>query len=293
MPLLRIYLDVASLTPASFASTLTLLLLPPETHDRIKRYHFPADRYLSLGSALLQRWIICTHYSSHRTLSSVPLKTDPSSGRPSHAATGPLRDTLGVEDYNTTHHRPPPGERCIVALSALTSATPERKRRVGVDIVPTSHRSDGGDFVETFCGDGGAAGAAGVFTPLEIATIMAHESIQERVRCLYLFWALKEAYTKAIGMGVVMDLTRVEFRGVRIFEGQRWRGAEIWVDGVDESGKWYLEVSFMRGVLGGEGDGFYIAICCEREGITEEDMEGEWREVDLVEDIVKPWGGAA
>jgi phosphopantetheinyl transferase len=265
-----------------------LSLLPTETHARIERYHFPTDRHLALGSALLQRWIICTHYASYCTLSSAPLQTDPASGRPSHAATGPFRNTFGIDDYNITHHKSPPEERCIVALSALSSATPERKRRVGVDIVPTCHRSDGSDFVVTFCGDGGAAG---VFTPLEIDTIMAHGSVRERVRCLYLFWALKEAYAKAIGVGVVMDLTRIEFRGVRIFEGQRWRGAEIWVDGVAESGKWYLEVSFMRGILG-EGDGFYLAICCEKEGLTDKDLEGEWREMGLVEDIVKPWGGA-
>jgi phosphopantetheinyl transferase len=287
MPLLRLYLDVSNLAVQQFSQILPLL--PSSTHGSIQRYHFPSDRNLSLGSALLQRLLICTHYRGYPTLSSVPILREKDSGRPYHAVTG---NGQCVEDYNVSHHNPrldcgEGNERCLVVLAAIVSPTPGRRRRVGVDIVPTSYRRPGAEgFVDTFCGED----HAGVFTAYERGVVMAHE---DKVRWLYLLWALKEAYTKAVGVGVVMDLTRVEFRGLEEFTGERrWRGAEVWVDGKREE-KWYLEVSFLPGRMGGENEGFFVAVCCERDAMAEGDEDGEWREVDLVREIVEPWGGGA
>ncbi|KAA8895717.1 hypothetical protein FN846DRAFT_320170 [Sphaerosporella brunnea] len=283
MPLLRHYLDVSTLTHSQF--TLLLPLLPPQTQTSITRYHFPEDRSLSLGSALLQRHLICAHYAQYTTLRSAPLSRDPLSGRPFHTA------GAGVADYNVSHHSPrleypSGGERCIVALAAIVGAE-AWGRRVGVDVVPTTHRRDGAEeFVDTFCG----ADHAGVFTAYERAVVMAQPGIEGRVRRLYLLWALKEAYTKAIGVGVVMDLTKIEFRGLEGMVGERWTGAEVWVDGRREE-RWYLEVSFLPGRKGGEGVGFWIAVCCDRAALAEGDEGGEWKEVDLLEEIVKPYGG--
>ncbi|KAI5852315.1 hypothetical protein BZA05DRAFT_41624 [Tricharina praecox] len=284
MPLLRLYLDVSTLTPSGFATALSLL--PPAVHPSITRYHFPSDRALALGSAFLQRYVICTHYAAHTTLSSVPLHRDPANGRPYHGAVAGTGQLDGVEDYNTSHHNPRQefpagGERCLVAVAALVTRTPQRKRRVGVDVVPTAYTRCGAEeFVETFCGGGGTE--AGVFTAMEVEWVLRASDTVERVRGVYLLWALKEAYTKAVGVGIVGELTRVEFRGLEGWHGQeRWRGAEVWVDGEDESKRWYTE-----------GEGFFLAICCEREALVEGDIEGEWKELDLETDITGPWGAA-
>lgn len=171
-----------------------------------------------------------------------------------------------------------------MAVAALLSPVPSSAHRVGVDVVPTHHRADGAeDFVNTFCGE---EDAAAVFTPREIRIIMEYPTLAERVRCVYLHWALKEAYTKATGVGIVDDLTRIEFRGVRFGWEERWTGASVWVDGVDMSSEWYLEVSFMPGRTA-PGEGFYLAVCCSREAVGEEDLEGEWKELRL-EDIANP-----
>ena len=295
MPLLRLYLDVSTLTPTAFTTSLSLL--PDVVHPAITRYHFPSDRSLALGSALLQRYLICTHYPQHTTLRSVPLHRDPANGRPFHGAIAGDGQVEGVEDYNTSHHNPRQeypggGERCLVAVAALVTETPERKRRVGVDVVPTAYtRSGAEEFVETFCGGGGKD--AGVFTEREVQWALRASETAERVRNVYLLWALKEAYTKAVGVGIVGELTRVEFGGLEGWDRQkRWRGAEIRVDGEDDGAKWYLEVSFLEGKMGGEGEGSFLAICCEREALVEGDMEGEWRELDLETDIAGPWGDA-
>jgi len=298
MPLLRLYVDVSTVAPSVFDSALSLL--PAAVHPSITRCHFSSDRALALGSALLQRYLICTHYRHHTTLGSVPLHRDPANGRPYHGAVAieepDGQRAHGVEDYNTSHHNPRQdypagGERCLVAVAALVTATPERRRRVGVDVAPTTYaRSGAEEFVETFCGDAGSE--AGVFTAAEAQWAMRASATVERVRNVYLLWVLKEAYTKAVGVGIVGDLTKIEFRGLEGWDGQkRWRGAEVWVDGEDESERWYLEVSLLEGKMGGEGEGFFLAVCCEREALVEGDMEGEWRELDLETDITGPWGG--
>lgn len=298
MPLERVYLDVALLPPATYAAGLRAL--PPESRTKVVRYHFAADRRLSLGSALLQRWLLCRHYAPYASLAYVRIRIDPVSGRPSHAEPALLlRNGSGaVVDYNASHHRPAAGQRCIVALGALTAdagegAGAELGPQIGVDVVPTTHdRGDAQVFVDTFCD---AEGDARVFTAHEIATITAHASLADRVRCLYLVWALKEAYTKAVGTGMATDLTRIEFRHVTLFDPRRrWRDAQLWIEGIDQSPAWYFEVSFLPGVPGdepGPGDGFYLAVCAPRAALTEDDMAGDWQLLDVDRDILQPWGG--
>ena len=313
MPLERVFLDVALLSPDTYAAGLRAL--PPESRTKVVRYHFAADRRLSLGSALLQRWLLCRHYAPYSSLALVPIHIDPQSGRPSHAAPaapepGLLRSGYGaVLDYNASHHRPTvAGQRCVVAMGALTataaaaaaghqdvSAAGPEQARIGVDVVPTTYDRGGNaqDFVDNYC-----SSSAGVFTAHEVVTITAHVSLADRVRCLYLVWALKEAYTKATGTGVVTDLTRIEFRRVTLFDPRRrWRDAQLWIDGVDRSPAWYFEVTFLPIVPGdgadggGGGDGIYLAVCAPRAALTEDDMAGDWRALDVDRDILQPWGG--
>lgn len=304
MPLERVFLDVALLSPDTYAAGLRAL--PPESRTKVVRYHFAADRRLSLGSALLQRWLLCRHYAPYSSLALVPIHVDPASGRPSHAGSaapepGLLRSGCGaVVDYNVSHHRPAvAGQRCVVAMGALTAAQDgpaagAEQARIGVDVVPTTYDRGGDtqDFVDTYC-----SSSANVFTAHEVATIMAHASLADRVRCLHLVWALKEAYTKATGTGVATDLTRIEFRRVSLFDPRRrWRDAQLWIDGADWSPAWYFEATFLPLVPGddggdGGGDGIYLVVCAPRAALTEDDMAGDWRPLDVDRDILQPWGG--
>jgi phosphopantetheinyl transferase (holo-ACP synthase) len=298
MPIHRYYLNVypftADLTPA-------LSLLPPSTHSRILRYHFPADRALSCGSALLQRLLVCrTHPENHPSLRSVTLYRDPTTKRPSYRPDSPSATT--IEDYNVSHHNPresPVGEKCVVALGGRTCDTSgmatRRRSRMGVDVVPTHHKPDRKSmtsFLAAFTEIG-----SDVFTPHEVQVILGYSSLEERVRALYLHWCVKEAYTKATGAGLAEELMKIEFRKVRLFDLEGgtdvFTDVELWLDGVNVSEKWYIEVTFIEGLTGGEKEGFYIALVTEKEGLELEDMENpkQWVELGFEEDIRKPWGG--
>lgn len=110
----------------------------------------------------------------------------------------------------------------------------------------------------------------------------------------YMHWALKEAYVKAIGTGLVTDLTQIEFRNVKLFDldrsaGKRYTEAKLYLSGVEQP-EWYLEVDVFEGVDEGEPDEngiCYIAIATEREGLSDEDLRGEWKVVNMERDIWK------
>ncbi|CCX06492.1 hypothetical protein FPQ18DRAFT_135244 [Pyronema domesticum] len=286
MPLLRHLLDCTSL-PVSALCTRNPPLLPDTAINKAQRYHFPQDQALSFGSSLLQRHIVCTHYQ--HTLLSAPLETEADTKRPFHtaSATSAKDGQTIVEDYNVSHHRSPEGEKSLCILAAITSSVDGNRnkcRRIGVDVVPTVHPRDEKEFVSMMCDK-----EAGVFTDYEAATIMAAGGDGERTRCLYLHWGLKEAYVKAMGTGIVGELRGIEFRGVpdvRDF-GEGRREVEVWVEGRDETGKWYVEVSFIGGNK--EREGFYVAVCCDRTAVTEEDKKGQWREV-TVEEVLRECG---
>jgi len=227
------------------------------------------------------------------TLQSVALWKDPESGRPGYVlpegATEPR-----VIDYNVSHHSG------LVALAALlpsqntsTSTSDSSKpRRIGVDVVATTlpqHSHSSEEFLDSF-----TSPSSGVFTPHEIAAINSQPTWPLRVRLFYMHWALKEAYVKAIGTGLVTDLTQVEFRNVKLFDldrsaGKRDTGAKLYLGGVEHP-EWYLEVDVFEGVDEGEPDEngiCYIAIATERVGLSDEDLKGEWKVVDMEKDIGK------
>lgn len=214
------------------------------------------------------------------------LSRDPKSGRPyyEYPASPAAVSSTRVHDFNTTHHNPrSPGEKEIVALAARLSPG-----RIGIDITPTLHeRGDTRKFVDTFKD-------ADVFTSAEWAKISSYDKYSDRARSLYLHWALKEAYVKAVGTGLVTDLTAVEWRGVELFDlekEKKWLGARVWVNG-DERKDWWSEVSFWDGTKQ-NGEGFYLALVTDREGLDLEDEEADnvrFVELDFQSDIASPWG---
>ncbi|KAF8426061.1 hypothetical protein EV426DRAFT_41936 [Tirmania nivea] len=283
-----------ALLSSSIPSRLPLHLLPQSASGPITQFYRLSDKKLALGSQLLQRLLLCqTHQNldPNITLQSVTLWKDPESGRPGYVLPKGTNEPR-IIDYNVSHHSG------LVVLAALlpppnTSIIGSSKpRRIGVDVVATtlpqrSHSSQ--EFLDSF-----TSPSAGVFTPREIATINSQPTWPLRVRLFYMHWALKEAYVKATGTGLVTDLTQIEFRNVELFDldrsmGKRYTGAKLYLGGVEQL-EWYLEVEVFEGVIEGEEDEdgtCYIAIATEREGLSDEDLRAEWNVVNMEKDIGK------
>ncbi|KAF8446592.1 hypothetical protein BGX38DRAFT_1193427 [Terfezia claveryi] len=283
-----------ALLSSSIPSRLPLQLLPRLARGPITQFYRLSDRKLALGSQLLQRLLLCeTHkdLDPNITLQSVTLWKDPESGRPGYllpeCATEPR-----IIDYNVSHHSglvvlaarlPPP--------STFIPGSP-KPRRIGVDVVPTTlpqRAFSSEEFLDSY-----TSPSSGVFTPQEIADINSQPTWPLRVRMFYMHWALKEAYVKAIGTGLVTDLTQIEFRNLKLFDldrsaGKRYTDAKLYLSGVEQP-EWYLEVDVFEGVDEGEPDEngiCYIAIATEREGLSDEDLRGKWKVVDMERDIGK------
>lgn len=325
-------MDMRPILPHS----LPLALLPESTHKDITRFFHHSDRKLAFGSQILQRLLVCRvlfgddeedgHERPEASFESLPRKPkkelrdvditkDTESGRPSYTAPPPvtppsstLRTQRILEDYNVSH------SSGIVILAARVSDVPvlpsippvgtpvayqPRKRKIGVDVVPTFHSPRQGEgagereltdeeneeWLASLIG-------SGVFTKAEEATILSQSSSRRKVRCLYLFWALKEAYVKAVGTGLVTDLLAIEFRNVRLFDLdeaiRKCTDIELWISGYKVT-DWYLEVTaYGKSEFNGEPT-HYLAVASEIDGLRSEDEHAEWEILDFEKDVL-PYG---
>lgn len=285
-----------ALSSTSISSTLPLHLLPPDSRTPVTRFYRLSDKKLALGSQLLQRALLCeTHQAinSNITLQSVKLWKDPESGRPGYILPEGTSEAR-IVDYNVSHHS---GLVVLAALLPDSSGSPSSSgRRIGVDVVTTTlppRASSAKDFLDSF-----TTPSAGIFTPYEITTINSQSTWPLRIRLFYIYWALKEAYVKATGTGLVTDLTKIEFRNVKVFHVEqpgvrRYTGARLYLNGVEQEG-WYLEVEVFdldeeeEEEEHGEGNmekQVYIAIATQKEGLSGKDLKGEWKVVDMARDI--------
>eukprot|EP00842_Homolaphlyctis_polyrhiza_P006194 jgi/Hompol1/6576/HPOL_002495-RA len=104
-------------------------------------------------------------------------------------------------DYNVSHHG---------SYVGLTIAPPShRPTRLGIDITEISPIPNPNDpatraslFLSYFDEQ---------FSPSEWAWIRAAQSEFEAIKRFHCMWALKEAYTKGVGCGIVVDLRQVVF----------------------------------------------------------------------------------
>lgn len=67
-------------------------------------------------------------------------------------------------------------------------------------------------------------------TPLELTTLLEDIPEAEAIRRFYWVWTLKEAYTKALGLGLGFDFRRIEYDVVRenvTIDGELARGWQI------------------------------------------------------------------
>lgn len=142
-------------------------------------------------------------------------------------------------------------------------------------MVPTTQARPRG-FLGTFTDPGSQ-----VLSTKEIAWVKTLGGEKAQVRGVLMLWGLKEAYAKALGQGLGIRLDTVEFEVREVIREGRNTGAKCWVEGKEVTGEWIFEVEFLQGEKQEEGEGFYLMIAADRDGL--EDTGGEWREVPVSE----------
>ncbi|KAF8897293.1 4'-phosphopantetheinyl transferase superfamily [Infundibulicybe gibba] len=157
---------------------------------RIKRFYHRADACRTLIGRLLARALLLDRGISPKAMTFAATE----SGKPYITTTG-LDPPIG---YNVTH------DNALVAIAFAPGAHQPPAFSIGVDImkVRVPARSTFASFVQTM---------ADQLTPLERRLVFAGTSQDENLRRFFWMWTLKEAYTKALGLGLGFDFRRVEF----------------------------------------------------------------------------------
>lgn len=213
---------------------LLLATLPTSDQDRIARFYFQKDRNMALGSTLLQRKFVSEVLGLAPKLIGT-IERD-ASNRPSL-----LHKAVRPHDFNVSHH----AGRVVLAGYV-------RRGRVGVDLTTVeapSQTESPSEYLDHF---------RDVFSTNEWLDIGGD------LKKFAQHWALKEAYVKATGTGIVVDLQAIEFRNVRyvdIENSMQIDAAQLYVRGEDNSrsSKVVTKYQFELHCL----DGQYIAIASD------------------------------
>ncbi|KAK6348385.1 hypothetical protein TWF718_006182 [Orbilia javanica] len=301
MPLIRWLLNVEPLwnTPEEFNEALNHL--PTPTHENILKYRRPNDRKLALGSQILQHLIVCRYrHVPFRDVRIVRNFGGVTGGRP--VFVGNKEDGVEGLEYNVSHHGSVVGivSRLLPPKDGGDEdVDADEGGGVGVDVLEYEQRPHYVDAsLEGVKEWAGGFGDADVFTSREMGVINAAalsgmsegEKMEGVVKAVHLNWVLKEAYVKAVGTGLVTDLTAVEFGLVGVVglvdDGVRVGDVEVWVGGREKrrAREWYFEVERV-GRSGLEG-GYCLAVVTRVEGLEEGDRKGSWEWLEYVEDIL-------
>lgn len=194
----RWWTDVATWDDRGDEWDRALATLPAEEQRQVTRYLFSKDRKLALASRLLQRRLVSDLFDV--AFEDVDIRRTPES-KPFWYR-GDTQRALATWNFNVSHHG------SVVAIVSHPRAL------VGVDVVRTTDRPRGSadEFFRAF---------ADHFTPLEWNYIRGQAGgCEDDQYCrFYRLWSLKEAYIKAIGIGLGFTLLRAEFSQ----SGDQWR----------------------------------------------------------------------
>ncbi|KAJ3038781.1 hypothetical protein HDV00_000357 [Rhizophlyctis rosea] len=204
-------------------------LLPPDERTRISRYLRPVDAIRALIGQILIRRLVLNYFPSANWEDVVVERTE--HGKPYLSA--PSSQTF---NFNISHH-----ENYVIIAAGYTP-------NLGVDVTHISlppPLSPSEPPLQSFlnCFDR-------EFTKNEWAHI--RQDIADERRTLtrfYTYWCLKESYVKALGLGLGVELWRVEFT---------WKEMDGWgkddkilqsdvtvaLDGITQR-QWKFEVSFL------------------------------------------------
>jgi phosphopantetheine--protein transferase-like protein len=194
--------------------------LTMEERKKIQKYRMTSDQKLSYGSLLLQHHAICDHfgcdksqYEIHRT----------SAGKPYVVSKSKCFQLDSSWNYNVSHH------------GSYVGIVESNDGNIGLDIATLTPRKswidsgkDAMEYLDMFHNQ---------FTLNERKWQSNGHDDQERYRRFFINWSLKEAYIKAIGRGLQMDLLCLEFDIEIEMNDKRERGfdgrATLTIVGVD------------------------------------------------------------
>ncbi|PFH52686.1 hypothetical protein AMATHDRAFT_139673 [Amanita thiersii Skay4041] len=179
--------------PETFSEELyrrALLLVDDASAERIKKYYRREDACRCLIGRLLPRALL---HNQGVEFQSVRFATT-ERGKP-YIAYPELTPPIG---YNITH------DNAVVAMAFSPGTHNPPAYLIGIDImrVHLPGRDTFTRFVKTMCG---------MLTPFEYGQVFSGKSEEDNLRCFFWIWTMKEAYTKALGLGLGFDFARVEF----------------------------------------------------------------------------------
>ncbi|KAL5530656.1 hypothetical protein ACEPAF_6914 [Sanghuangporus sanghuang] len=182
-----------------------LVLVDTESQARIKRFYFKSDSYRCLLGRLLPRLLLKQYgippkeAAFGRTASGKPYVKNPS-----------LEHAIG---FNVSHDNEyiimafqirqpsvdPPSESAPQTYDKDVDVT-----TIGVDVMKVAlpkYEKNLRSFIHSI---------SDTLTSLEQHSLLEHSDANDALRRLYLVWTLKEAYTKALGLGLGFDFKRIE-----------------------------------------------------------------------------------
>uniref|UniRef100_A0A7S4IB54 holo-[acyl-carrier-protein] synthase n=1 Tax=Odontella aurita TaxID=265563 RepID=A0A7S4IB54_9STRA len=226
----RWFMNIDEWKPSTEEWSFALQQILPSDRDKVERYVFEMDRKLALGSRLLQRFCVRSvlglengEYEIARTKENKPyLKVQGGS----KART--VLNQMGVRNltFNVSHHG------SIVALACEPDCV------VGLDVVKETERPGGVSttdaYFEIF---------AETFTEEEWRVIRSGKTEDARFREFYRHWSMKEAYVKAHGYGLGVDLQSLSFRYLESNEDEHHVArAKVLVQGNEPNIPWSFAI---------------------------------------------------
>ncbi|KAF9646976.1 hypothetical protein BDM02DRAFT_3098972 [Thelephora ganbajun] len=248
MKVWAITLDVSTLNSTAFEIYYTrgLQFVDEPAQTKIKRFFRREDAFRSLVGNLLprvmlhERGVPVSSVKFAKTEANKPYICTPITDLPEH-------EHLHI-GYNVTH------DAGLIAMAFEVGTTPDQPwidspaHRIGVDVMHLSipDRFTLQAFVETV-GD--------ALTPYEKQTLNPSPPVSssEALYHFYLIWTLKEAYTKALGLGLGFDFQRIEYDKTK---------NRVKVDGIILKG-WTFDIFRVPDPQGKEGDQGYIGVAAK------------------------------
>jgi 4'-phosphopantetheinyl transferase len=171
-----------------------------EERMKIMKFHFLDDKKRALISILLQKSLVRHEFELGDEFEFELLRTKENKpflsrlGPPASASAGSVGSVGSTWNFNVSH------QGSLVCIAGHASLL------VGVDIVDVHSRSP--------CA-GTAMEMVGMFeeqlTPAEVSLVAAESDEAWRFAAFYLIWSLKEAFIKAVGLGLGYDLNSLDF----------------------------------------------------------------------------------
>ncbi|KAJ6516113.1 hypothetical protein C8R45DRAFT_232137 [Mycena sanguinolenta] len=179
--------------PALFTDELyqrALLLLDPESSARIKRFYRREDACRTLIGRFLPRMLLRT-----RGVALPDMKFAATEGGKPYITTSGVDPPIA---YNVSH------DNALVAMVSSANTHNPPAFTVGVDVmkVRIPGRETFKSFVETMSDQ---------LTTVERRLISSAADEAQGLERFFWMWTAKEAYTKALGIGLGFDFSRVEF----------------------------------------------------------------------------------